>query len=234
MKEEIKNTPYLSAHTVDRYQYFIAGAGVGLASSFLSTPFEVVKVRLQHVDGAQYRGSLDAAIRLVTQHRSLSVLYTGHVINTWRELIFCTFYFGGYENLKKGFTEILERQFPGNKSAGQIAIILAGGLAGMLGWMSSYPLDVVKNLKQTQPLDGTWYSRGQNSWRLAADRWAALGLSGFYRGIKPSLLRAFFVSGTRFSAYEFALRLWALFESGAQSTGAPLVTSTQANPSESN
>ena len=195
---------------VDRYQYYMAGFGVGLASSFLSTPFEVVKVRLQHSSGSQYAGSRDAAIKLVRAYGP-SVLFTGHIVNTWREILFCTIYFGSYENLKI----LLSHQFEaltGSSSSQQIAIGLAGGCAGMLGWLSSYPLDVIKNLKQTQPLEGKWYSRGANSFALSKARWQLLGLAGFYKGVKPSLIRSFFVSGTRFSAFEFAVRMWGWFE----------------------
>lgn len=200
---------------VDRYQYYMAGFGVGLASSVLSTPFEVVKVRLQHASGAQYAGSRDAAIRLVRAYGP-SVLFTGHVINTWREILFCTVYFGGYENLKILLTEKLE-QIDGVKRP-QLAIGLAGGCAGVLGWLSSYPLDVVKNLKQTQPLHGKWYARGASSFSLTKQRWAALGFAGFYKGVRPSLIRSFFVSGTRFSAFEFAVRMWTWFEQPQSAT----------------
>jgi solute carrier family 25 carnitine/acylcarnitine transporter 20/29 len=193
---------------VDKYQYYLAGCGVGFASSWLSTPFEVVKVRMQHSSGNQYAGSTDAAIKLVRAHGA-SVLYTGNVINTWREMLFCTVYFGGYENLKILFTQQLQAAGSPNP---QLAILFAGGFAGVLGWLTSYPLDVVKNLKQTQPLEGSWWSRGANSLSLAKDRWRAFGIGGFYKGIRPSLIRAFFVSSTRFSAYEFAVRMWQWFD----------------------
>lgn len=204
IRENNPGNPY-----VEKYQYFIAGCGVGLSSSVLSTPFEVVKVRMQHASGSKYSGSTDAAKRLVRAYGP-SVLFTGHVINTVREMIFCTVYFGGYETLKITLTELLATHF--EQKNPQLAILLAGGCAGVLGWLTSYPLDVVKNLKQTQPLEGTWLSRGANSWTLAKMRWTALGFTGFYKGIRPSLLRAFFVSGTRFSAFEFAVRMWSYFE----------------------
>lgn len=203
VKEKGPKTP-----AADALQFYIAGAGVGLLSSPISTPFEVVKVRMQHASGKQYTGSTDAALKLVRAH-GITALYTGHVINTWREILFCTVYFGGYENLKNLFTQSLADAGTPNP---QLAILFAGGFAGMLGWFFSYPLDVIKNLKQTQPLDGSWWSRGASSWSLTTQRFLELGLSGFYRGIRPSLLRAFFVSGTRFSAYEFACRMWKWYE----------------------
>lgn len=204
---------------VDRYQYYLAGFGVGLASSFLSTPFEVVKVRLQHTSGSQYAGSRDAAVKLVRAHGP-SVLFTGHVVNTWREILFCTIYFGSYENLKIFLGHQLET-LTGSSSSQQIAIGLAGGFAGMLGWLSSYPLDVIKNLKQTQPLDGKWYARGSSSFTLSRARWQLLGFTGFYKGVRPSLIRSFFVSGTRFSAFEFAVRMWDYFEAKPKSNPYP-------------
>jgi len=193
---------------VDRFQYFIAGCGVGLASSFLSTPFEVVKVKMQHSSGSLYTGSTDAAIQLVRAHGA-SVLFTGHIVNTVREMVFCTAYFGGYESLKLYLADQIEKST--GKPNVQLAILFAGGFAGMLGWLSSYPLDVLKNLKQTQPLHGTWWRRGEFSWTLARRRFAEHGWSGFYKGIRPSIIRAFFVSSTRFSAYEFAIRMWQVF-----------------------
>ena len=203
IRENNKNSAF-----VDKYQYYLAGCGVGFASSWLSTPFEVVKVRMQHSSGKQYAGSTDAALKLVRAHGA-SVLYTGNVVNTWREMLFCTVYFGGYENLKILYTQQLQAVGSPNP---QLAILLAGGCAGVLGWLTSYPLDVVKNLKQTQPLEGSWWSRGANSFTLTKQRWIEHGLSGFYKGIRPSLIRAFFVSSTRFSAYEFAVRMWGWFD----------------------
>jgi hypothetical protein len=37
--------------------------------------------------------------------------------------------------------------------------------------------------------------------------WARTGVRGLYKGILPSVLRAFLVSGSRFSAYEAVLDL---------------------------
>lgn len=192
---------------LDDYKYFIAGFGVGVGSAAISTPFEVVKVRMQHVSGSKYSGSFDVARSLVKEH-GVSVLYTGHVVNLIREAVFCTFYFGAYETLKIGLTKFFsDSGYP----QPQLAILASGGFAGMLGWLTSYPLDVVKNLKQTQPLEGNWLFRGEFSHKLAYHRWLAHGIGGFYRGIRPSLIRAWFVSSLRFSAYEFVIRLWRVY-----------------------
>jgi solute carrier family 25 carnitine/acylcarnitine transporter 20/29 len=40
---------------------------------------------------------------------------------------------------------------------------------------------------------------------VARDLLAARGICGFYAGVAPSLIKAFIVSGTRFTAYEAAL-----------------------------
>jgi hypothetical protein len=37
--------------------------------------------------------------------------------------------------------------------------------------------------------------------------WRTTGVRGLFRGVLPSVLRAFIVSGSRFSAYEGALEL---------------------------
>ena len=74
----------------------------------------------------------------------------------------------------------------------------------MLAWFGSFPLDVVKANTMSQSLDLSKQQR-MNFRQIVARRYAEAGVPGFYWGIRPSILRAFFVSSTRFSGFEFAL-----------------------------
>jgi len=76
----------------------------------------------------------------------------------------------------------------------------------MCSWFVSFPLDVVKaNIQGESP--GTPIEKRMKFKKVVMSRFYEAGLAGFYWGVAPSLLRAFFVSGSRFSAYEVTLRL---------------------------
>ena len=82
------------------------------------------------------------------------------------------------------------------------------GLSGALAWFSSFPLDVVKSNVQGQPISSILSKTNRvRSLDVIGARWKAKGFAGFYSGLGPSVTRAFIVSSTRFSAYEFMLQL---------------------------
>jgi hypothetical protein len=110
-----------------------------------------------------------------------------------------------------------------SSSSSSWAIPVAGGLSGAVAWVISFPLDCIRAGVQ-----------GQDLWRIVpaassssssttststtattpspltarqvyAQLIATRGIAGLYAGVTPSLIRAFLVSGSRFSAYEMAL-----------------------------
>lgn len=95
----------------------------------------------------------------------------------------------------------------------------AGGIAGSLAWFGSFPLDVIKSI-----LQGNVFIEGKkSSWQIAQERWTELGFRGFYTGVGPSVIRAFFVAGCRFSIFEFAFKWFTkLGESLSDNTEMPL------------
>jgi hypothetical protein len=95
----------------------------------------------------------------------------------------------------------------------------------MVGWLCSYPLDVVKSLVQSETGDRRkgvfsatslrWLMMSCSSFNMCASGGARMALQAFsaacvpsplacsfLAGIRPTLLRAFIVSGVRFSIYE--------------------------------
>lgn len=201
------NTRYFgNRESLRKYEPFVAGGLVGVVSSFFSTPFDVVKVRLQldNVTDQKYRGTIHAS-RLLFREHGTSVFFLGTVVNLYREVIFAAAYFGVYETMKYHFDIYLKSK---DVDLPQLVILLSGGFAGMMGWGFSFPLDVIKSVKQSQPVEGiTWKNRGLSSMHIARDRIFTSGFAGFYKGVGPSLIRAFIVSSTRFSAYELVVTI---------------------------
>eukprot|EP01118_Nematostelium_gracile_P015468 TRINITY_DN6208_c0_g1_i1.p1 TRINITY_DN6208_c0_g1~~TRINITY_DN6208_c0_g1_i1.p1 ORF type:complete len:190 (-),score=34.51 TRINITY_DN6208_c0_g1_i1:13-582(-) len=182
--------------SMPKYQYFLAGGITGWATSVFSTPFELVKLQMQNdnVNAKRFRGSFHCAKTLLAE-KGLRSFYTGYTINTIREVAFLSVYFGIYENGK----HIIGKAIGDHSS---IAIPIAGGLSGASAWFLSFPLDSIKANIQGKQLTG----ERVNSFRVMRSIFAQKGFFGFYHGVGPSVLRAFLVSSSRFSAYELMYR----------------------------
>jgi solute carrier family 25 carnitine/acylcarnitine transporter 20/29 len=173
---------------------------------------------------AQRRGrfssSLQCARTLVSSY-GVSILYTGHVINTVREAAFVGTYFFCYEGYKEEFRRLFNFVLSsGNVDKGHsssfstsVAVPMAGGFAGASAWAITFPLDCVRAGMQGQPIlssssQSTAQFQKQGSLKILQDLLHTKGFTGLYAGVTPSIVRAFLVSGSRFSAYEGALWLF--------------------------
>eukprot|EP01125_Pyxidicula_operculata_P012840 TRINITY_DN4232_c0_g1_i2.p1 TRINITY_DN4232_c0_g1~~TRINITY_DN4232_c0_g1_i2.p1 ORF type:complete len:327 (+),score=31.46 TRINITY_DN4232_c0_g1_i2:39-983(+) len=190
--------------------YYLAGSMVGVFCSIISTPFEMVKVQMQldNITKRMFSGSIQCAMYIKKNHGVHSLFY-GYLVNAAREILFCTIYFGTYDNTKKFLANLFGYHTTDANGEGVKAppsvIMLSGGLSGMLAWFGSFPLDVIKSNVQTCALSQK--NRYKHGMSILMERWNQVKIRAFYSGIGPSLIRAFFVSGTRFSAYEFALNI---------------------------
>lgn len=179
------------------YRNGIAGLAGSPITASISTVENLVKTQLQMDNVSskpRYTGSWNCVQSLVRSHGPL-VLYTGHCINTLREGTFLGTYFFCYEGLR----EHIRMWIPT-----QVAIPVAGGFAGAISWFVSFPLDCVRARVQGQDLDAPGKPRALQVMRQLLEQ---QGIRGLYSGVTPSIVRAFLVSGSRFSAYEGALWL---------------------------
>ena len=127
----------------DTVRVAFAAACVGPLASTISTPFELVKTQMQlnlktvsntgssSSNGVPSRSSLVHAVRLV-RSRGIGILYSGHGVNTAREMVFLSTYFTVYENTKSLFMKMIKFS--------AIAVPVAGGFSGAAGWLVSFPL----------------------------------------------------------------------------------------------
>jgi len=165
----------------------LSGFLCGFASSLVSTPFELIKVRVAV-------GKSPNALRAFKDlGRNL---YHGHQINTLRECVFLSSYFTVYEHSRRSWQTYLPASF--------LEVPCSGALAGATGWILSYPLDCVKTHVQKQSFNTPqppWYTILRDTIRIKG------GLHALYSGLAPSIARACLTSATRFTAYEAALSL---------------------------
>ncbi|KAI7877506.1 mitochondrial carrier [Lichtheimia hyalospora FSU 10163] len=158
----------------------IAGMGAGVITSFITCPMELVKVQLQN-QTVGHTGPIDCLKRIYTTG-GLRACFTGIIPTAMRELSFGP-YFVTYE-----------------LTAG-LGPILGGGLAGIMAWISTYPADVIKTRIQAEP--------GKYKGMIDCLRtcYQKEGLSVLFRGLAPTLLRAFPCNAATFFAYTWTMRL---------------------------
>jgi solute carrier family 25 carnitine/acylcarnitine transporter 20/29 len=160
---------------------FIAGSGSGFINSFISSPIELIKIKLQQKDQKLYRGSIDCTRKIIKEF-GLSGLCRGLIPTIVRETPSYGVYFLSYELL----CTYLAPENTDPKDLTGFRLMLAGGLGGIFGWLSSYPSDVVKTIIQA---DNSKKSLTMRS--VAVGLFKQEGISAFFRGLTATIVRAF-------------------------------------------
>lgn len=184
-------------------QQVVAGAGAGLAVSFLACPTELIKCRLQAqsaLAGAgtatvavKYGGPMDVA-RHVISEAGVRGLFKGLVPTLGREVPGNAAMFGVYEAVKQ--------YLAGGKDTsglGRGSLVMAGGIAGASFWFLVYPTDVVKSVIQVDDYKSPKYSGSINAFKKIV---ATEGVKGLYKGFGPAMARSVPANAACFLAYE--------------------------------
>lgn len=196
----------------------LAGAGTGFVVSFVLTPTELIKCRLQVPAGVVYSGPMDVLRRALAEE-GVRVLYRGHVGTMLREVPGTACWFGAYE-------AIVRRMTPPGKTREDLSpltIIAAGALGGCAYWTCMFPADGVKSAMQimrdpnagsgnsssgggakagvasTQPFNPSFTGTFLHLYRTT-------GIRGLYAGLLPTMLRAAPSNAAIFWVYELAAR----------------------------
>jgi solute carrier family 25 carnitine/acylcarnitine transporter 20/29 len=88
-----------------------------------------------------------------------------------------------------------------------IAVLTAGGLAGMACWIVSIPADVLKSRFQSAP-EGTY----KNVWDVYHQLMTKEGPGALFTGIRPALIRAFPANAACFFGMEVARKMFAFMD----------------------
>eukprot|EP00164_Ancoracysta_twista_P004833 GFYU01006568.1.p1 GENE.GFYU01006568.1~~GFYU01006568.1.p1 ORF type:complete len:312 (-),score=83.57 GFYU01006568.1:129-1010(-) len=180
-----------------------AGGLAGIITATVSSPVELIMVRLQTQyilsDKQLYSGPIDCARQIVKQNGVLG-LYNGFASTVIREIPNYAAYFFGYEITKR------HMQMRVGDDLGPLHLFLAGGIAGICAQVSQLPFDTVKSRLQTQSEVNPIYKGTIDCFRqtMKAD-----GIAGFYKGLGPTLARAFPANAATFLAFEMAMKFLA-------------------------
>lgn len=182
-------------------QQFVAGAGAGVAVSFLACPTELIKCRLQAQSAmggsstmVKYGGPMDVAKHVMKSEGGIRGLYKGLVPTFGREIPGNALMFGVYETVKQFLA--------GGKDTSKLgrgSLILAGGVGGAAFWGIVYPTDVVKSVLQVDNFQNPKYSGSINAFRKIL---SSEGVKGLYKGFGPAMGRSVPANAACFLAYE--------------------------------
>ncbi|KAJ7173590.1 carnitine/acyl carnitine carrier [Mycena filopes] len=187
-------------------QITLAGVGSGVVSAIVTTPTELIKIRQQQCTGSSTARGVAAGI---FKAGGLAGLYRGATATALRDCGYGA-YFAAYEATARALSK------PGEKHAEGWSVLVAGGVAGVVGWLATFPLDVVKTRVQGSghgafPGPGASLLPGdrppienpyRTTWSAIVNSYRAEGLRVFYRGLEPTLIRAVPVNMVTFGVFQ--------------------------------
>ena len=125
-----------SASSASAGELFVAGSISGAATVVVTTPTDLLKIRLQVSSGGGGIAAMSVAAREIFAKQGIRGFYRGAVATLMRDTFSTGLYFCVYHEMKR---EMKRAEY--NGVAGEL---MAGGIAGMLAWGSCLPCDVVK------------------------------------------------------------------------------------------
>lgn len=179
-------------------QFYTAGCFAGLAQVFVSAPIDLVKVRLQgQTTSDRYHGPIHC-VAVILKEEGPRGLFRGGLALAMRDVPCFGLYFLPYEVIRNALTE-------SGKQPGTFAILMAGGVAGVVTWACATPMDVVKARLQMSGAGGREY-RGVLHCITVSVR--EEGMRVFFKGLLLNSVRAFPVNAVTFFSYESLMKIF--------------------------
>jgi len=191
---------------------FLSGLAAGATEAVLVvTPMEVVKIRLQAqvhslsdpLEIPKYRNAAHAAFTIVREE-GVGALYRGLVLTAARQASNQAVSFTAYTYLK----QLVSRLQPERTSLPTWQHMCIGLVSGACGPLSNAPIDTIKTrLQRGDPtLTGAALKAKGQGWRkgveIASEMFKREGISAFYKGITPRIMRVAPGQAVTFAVYE--------------------------------
>lgn len=170
------------------YERFAAGSFAGSFSQTVIYPMEVLKTRLALRRTGQYKGMVDAAMKIYRTEGLLS-FYKGYVPNLLGIIPYAGIDLCIYETLKKRYL----RNHDETEDPGVMVLLACGTASSTCGQIASYPLALVRTRLQAaavlQQQAGGADPATLNMRTLFRSIIRQEGFLGLYRGIAPNFLK---------------------------------------------
>ncbi|KAJ8596757.1 mitochondrial carrier [Rhizopogon salebrosus TDB-379] len=199
-------------------QITIAGTCCGVVMSLLSAPIELIKIRQQNMlESGLGSVSTRNLVSTICREHGLKGLYRGFTATALRDSGYGA-YFLGYEVTSRYLTRPSLGLSDSSSLLGSSqaespplwVLLVSGGVAGVVGWLPTFPMDVVKTrMQSTEARSTTQLEINPYRTMISTIRhsYHASGFSVFFRGLSPTLIRAIPVNMATFSVYETVVGL---------------------------
>ncbi|XP_060908351.1 solute carrier family 25 member 47-A [Labrus mixtus] len=182
---------------------FVSGLAAGIAQTSVMSPGDIVKVRLQcqteskrkgaNMPKLKYNGPVHCLLSIIKEE-GFKGLYRGVLPLVLRDGPSYATYFLTYTTICEWLTD------SSKKRPDWGGVMLAGGVAGMVGWTIGTPMDVIKARLQ---MDGTRETRRYKGfYHCITETVRVEGAGVFFRTLGINCLRAFPVNMVVFLTYE--------------------------------
>jgi len=176
----------------------LAGAMASVATSFIYTPCECLKQRVQLGEFSNAPSAFAGVVRA----RGVGGLYRGWGAVLCRNVPQSALKFFAFERLRNAAVAC---NGGGDPTALQTAAI--GGVAGSAAALFTTPFDVVKTRMLTRSLVGSEGAAAGGVWQTATGIVRSEGMRGLYAGVGPRLLIYISQGAIFFASYELTKRL---------------------------
>ncbi|XP_055634825.1 mitochondrial basic amino acids transporter [Toxorhynchites rutilus septentrionalis] len=179
------------------YSHFLAGNAAGLAQSFICSPMELVKTRMQLQENlpgeaTKFKGPLQCT-RHIWRAEGFRGIFRGLGITAARDMPGFSSYFVSYELMVRSVS-----------NPSPFVILMAGGLAGTISWLLTFPIDVIKSRLQADGMTGKPKYNGIVDCLRRSH--AEEGLSFLSRGLASTLMRAFPMNAVCFLIVSYVMK----------------------------
>ncbi|KAA0702675.1 Mitochondrial folate transporter/carrier [Triplophysa tibetana] len=176
-------------------EHLMSAATAGAMTLCLTNPIWVTKTRLvlqYNTDQKQYKGMMDALVKIYT-HEGIAGLYRGFVPG-----LFGTSHgalqFMAYEELKRDYNKY--RKMQSDAKLNPLEYITMAALSKIFAVATTYPYQVIRARLQDQ------HNKYDGALDVIGRTWRNEGLSGFYKGMVPNLIRVTPACCITFVVYE--------------------------------
>jgi solute carrier family 25 carnitine/acylcarnitine transporter 20/29 len=188
---------YLSGYGTRKLKisdYYKAGGFAWFTGTFFEGPIDIVKCQLQSqiikqktTPGyvPQFTTAIDCAKYIIKKNGFLG-LYQGFLPHVARNVPSGAIHLGTFEALRLYGAHRRKCEV---KDLPTLYVMVSGAIGGCLYWGISFPLDVLKSTIQSDALDKA-ERRFQGTLDCAIKLYREGGISRFYRGFTPCMLRA--------------------------------------------
>jgi solute carrier family 25 carnitine/acylcarnitine transporter 20/29 len=178
----------------------MAGLLSGIVLSIVTTPIDNVRIRLQsneniRKDHSYIYESPRECMKDIIKNKGMGALYTAFPVCMLRESLASFIYFFSFEYLKNS-----DKVKNNLKSVPLYRMFIYGGMAGMLNWIFTLPIDCIKTKIISDTINKSKHYEGIID--CVRKTYVNNGIKGFFSGLSVVLIRACIVNGVVLSTFE--------------------------------